>query len=338
MKHTPESDAITTDSIESEIEELEFAIRKNAFMKQGLVELKNGQQALKNQDWSSAIMSFSSARNYLPNTGSTRNYYSKASTGIADAYYHMALTLMEAKNYNEAEKCLRSAQEYVDSSVPIYQKIESTLKQIRTIVSAKRPSTATQTQNTKTPRSPSPPVPRSATPSPRPTKKTLSIKGHSKAHGESIAVDVPSSWSVEEPSMPIIVKTAYDSSRWFYVSIVVCPTRLKARGYDTSELTINLKNPSTCGLFAKTVTSLDFHETASTPTTLCGFPAAITTGWYQQMMLGESIPIASRVYVMYDERLDNVIYLIFTGLQQRSFSQEQLNTINEIAATLRNTP
>lgn len=175
-------------------------------------------------------------------------------------------------------------------------------------------------------------------PSPQPMKKPVSIKGHSKAHGESIMVDVPSSWSVEESSMPNIVKTAYASSRRFYVSIVVRPTRLKARGYDTSELTMNLRNPSTCGMFAKTVTSLDFHETASTPATLCGFPAAITTGWYQQMMLGESIPITSRVYVMYDERLDNVIYLTFTGLQQRSFSQEQLNTINEIAATLRKSP
>ena len=169
----------------------------------------------------------------------------------------------------------------------------------------------------------------------QPAKKVLSVKGHRKAHGETIAISVPLSWSVEESSMPNIVKKAYDSSRLFYVLIVVDPTRYKARGYDTTGLSSTLKNPSTSGLFAKIVTSVDFHETESFPTTLCGFPASITTGWHQQMVLGNSIPIASRVYIMYDEVLDNMIFLVFTGLQQKSFSREQLDVIKAIAASLR---
>ena len=114
----------------SEIELLE-RIRRQMFDNHGKDSLAQGRRALQNGSWSLAIEKFKDALEFLQDKESTHGLRQQAYEGIAEAWYRIALDQTEQKSYEEAEKSIREARGYIDSTSPLWPKLESLLKNIK---------------------------------------------------------------------------------------------------------------------------------------------------------------------------------------------------------------
>ncbi len=93
--------------------------------------LEEGRRALENGSWGLAREKFEEAVEFLKDKESTHGLIKEAHEGLAEAYYRMALDQTEFKSYEEAEKSIRAARGYIDTTSPLWSKIESLLKTVR---------------------------------------------------------------------------------------------------------------------------------------------------------------------------------------------------------------
>ena len=84
-----------------------------------------------NGSWNQAIEKFEEALDFLQDRDDTHELRGQAYEGVAEAYYRLALQQTEDKAYEDAKKSLREARGRVDSTSPLYKKIETLLKTIR---------------------------------------------------------------------------------------------------------------------------------------------------------------------------------------------------------------
>ena len=114
----------------SEIELLE-RIRRQMFDNHGRDSLEQGKRAIQNGSWSLAIEKFKDALEFLQDKESTHGLRQEAYEGIAEAWYRIALDQTDQKSYEEAEKSIREARGYIDSTSPLWTKLESLLKTVK---------------------------------------------------------------------------------------------------------------------------------------------------------------------------------------------------------------
>ena len=113
----------------SEIELLE-RIRRQMFDNHGKDSLVQGQRALQNGSWMLAKEKFEESLKFLQDKESTHGLRQEAYEGLAEAYYRMALDQTANKSYEEAKKSIREARGYIDSTSPLWSKLENLLKTI----------------------------------------------------------------------------------------------------------------------------------------------------------------------------------------------------------------
>ena len=121
------------DPLEKSLSEIELLerIRRQMFDQHGRESLAEGQRAIQNGSWGLAIEKFKNALEFLQDKESTHGLRQQAYEGLAEAYYRKALDETDFKSYEEAEKSIREARGYIDSTSPLYSKTEALLKRVR---------------------------------------------------------------------------------------------------------------------------------------------------------------------------------------------------------------
>ncbi len=129
----PAAAAAEVDPLEKSLSEIALLeeIRRRMFDQHGRESLEEGQRAVQNGSWGLAIEKFQNALEFLQDKESTHGLRQQAYEGLAEAYYRMALEQTDFKSYEEAEKSIREARGYIDTTSPIWAKLESLLKKVR---------------------------------------------------------------------------------------------------------------------------------------------------------------------------------------------------------------
>ena len=125
--------AANVDPVEKSLSEIEMLerIRRQMLHQHGLEALDQGRRALENGNWGLAREKFDEAVKFLQDKESTHEKIREANEGLAEAYYRMALEQTDFKSYEEAEKSIRLARGYIDTTSPLWAKIETLLKRVR---------------------------------------------------------------------------------------------------------------------------------------------------------------------------------------------------------------
>ena len=129
----PAAAAAEVDPLEKSLSEIALLeeIRRRMFDQHGRESLEEGQRAVQNGSWGLAIEKFKNALEFLQDKESTHGLRQQAYEGLAEAYYRMALEQTDFKSYEEAEKSIREARGYIDTTSPVWAKLESLLKKVR---------------------------------------------------------------------------------------------------------------------------------------------------------------------------------------------------------------
>ena len=129
----PAAAAAEVDPLEKSLSEIALLeeIRRRMFDQHGRESLEEGQRAIQNGSWGLAVEKFQNALEFLQDKESTHGLRQQAYEGLAEAYYRMALEQTDFKSYEEAEKSIREARGYIDTTSPIWAKLESLLKKVR---------------------------------------------------------------------------------------------------------------------------------------------------------------------------------------------------------------
>ena len=121
------------DPLEKSLSEIALLeeLRRKMLDNHGREALAEGKRALLNGSWGLAREKFDESINFLQDKESTHGLIREAKEGLAEAYYRMALEQTDFKSYEEAEKSIRAARGYIDTTSPLWAKIEELLKQVR---------------------------------------------------------------------------------------------------------------------------------------------------------------------------------------------------------------
>ena len=129
----PAAGNTSVDPLEKSLSEIALLeeLRRKMLDNHGREALAEGKRALQNGSWGLAREKFDESINFLQDKESTHGLIREAKEGLAEAYYRMALEQTDFKSYEEAEKSIRAARGYIDTTSPLWAKIEELLKRVR---------------------------------------------------------------------------------------------------------------------------------------------------------------------------------------------------------------